>query len=124
MTIVQTTSPEAQDAEKSADLTLALAAHNLGRSVSEVARDAWATDTDIDPTITHTHRMSHGRYAIVLSHVITDVDHGTDVIVKWADVGPHGGVTPEEFAIAVEEIPGLIAALQAASAHVNGEVTK
>lgn len=105
------------------DLELARAARNLGRTVSDIARDPWATgtevsDADTDPMIIHSHEFTYERYAVAVCHTIADVDLGTDVIVKWTEPGVTGGETPEDFSVNASDIPALIAALQAAHGSI------
>lgn len=94
----------------------AAAEHTLGVLRAVLTPDAWATETtvtdeDTDPMVTHCHEFTAGRYQVVLAHTISDVDLGTDVLVKWEEPGIPSGTTPEEFAIHVSSIPDLVAAL-------------
>lgn len=106
---------------------LECAAHTLGVRPSAVAPDPWTSETIIDsaeadPTITHNHEYSLGPFTVVLSHMISDVDHGTDVIVKW-DARGTGSSSPEAFSVATELVPALIGVLFSAhSMHTNARL--
>lgn len=113
----ETIAPATQTANEHPEL--ALAARSLGRTTSSIARDAWASETEIlgdatDPMTIHSHEFASGRYTLTIAHTIAGIDLGTDVIVKWVAPEATGGQVPEEFSVDVTEIPGLIAALQAA----------
>ncbi|WP_404475110.1 hypothetical protein [Microbacterium aerolatum] len=98
--------------------------HTLQILRSALTPDAWATETtitdaDTDPTVTHFHELTAGRYKMLVAHTIAATDLGTDVVVRWEEPGAGGFVTPEEFAISISSIPDLVAALLKAAAIVS-----
>ncbi|MGF6824007.1 hypothetical protein M2317_002932 [Microbacterium sp. ZKA21] len=90
--------------------------------MNTIQPDHWATETTVDdldgevPTATHTRDYVDGDFTVCLSHAIAEIDLGTDVLVKWVEQGATGGLTPEEFAVSVGNVPALIAVLQRAHA--------
>lgn len=80
--------------------------------------DQWVAETTVDefPMIIHPRELTDRDFRLVLSHTISDIDLGTDVIVTWDERGARGGATPEEFTVGLGNLPALIAVLQRAHA--------